>query len=122
MALWLWGQIVQERLDAIVVENGNHFVRYQKKSLLPTGGRRIDFYQNPEQWGGIDQLIKVNMDDIDKLLEEYDLPEYTQFGSNDMVMLCQGLYSSIGSPQLSASIGWTVWGEMIDYYGAENVD
>lgn len=119
MALWLWGRIVQERLDAIVIENGNHFVRYQKKSLLPTGGRRIDFFQNPERWGGTDQLITVNMDDIEKLLEEYDLPEYTQFGSNEMVTLCQVLYSSIGSPQLSASIGWVVWGEMIDCYDAD---
>jgi hypothetical protein len=106
-------------LDAIIVENGNHYVRHQKKSLLPTGGRRIDFYQNPGRWGGTDQLIKVNVNDIDKLLEEYDLPEYTQFGSNEMVELCQGLYNSIGSPQVSASIGWVVWGEMMDHYDAE---
>lgn len=52
------------------------------------------------------------------LLEQYDLPEHTQFGSTEMVALSEHLYTSVGSPYLSAAIGWEVWALMIDVYNA----
>ena len=81
--------------------------------MLPSGGRRIDFYRNPERWGGTDLLIPLKPEIVDALLEEYDLPEFTQFGSNSMVKLCDCLYDAIDSPLPVAKEGWTIWKRMI---------
>ena len=48
--LWLWGRIVQLRLE-IIHENRIHKIRKQKKKLLPSGGHRIDIYNNPQKFG-----------------------------------------------------------------------
>lgn len=109
---WLWGKIVQYRLDQAIRESENHRVRKQANRLLPSGGRRIDFYRNPEQWGGTDLLISIDRDLVDELLDEYDLPEYTQFGSNSMVKLCECLFDAIGSPLPLAKEGWSIWQQM----------
>ena len=110
---WLWGKIVQHRLDQAISESENHRVRKQAKRSLPSGGRRIDFYRNPGKWGGTDLLIPVGSDVVDALLEEYDRPEYTQFGSNSMVKLCDCLYDAINSPLPVAKDGWTIWKRMV---------
>lgn len=111
--MWLWAKVVQNRLDQIVQENHLHRVRKQTKSLLPTGGRHINFFKRPEDWGGRNQLIKIPSDDIDKLLAEYDHPELFQFGTDGMVALCERLFAAVGSPTMSANNGWIVFSDMI---------
>ncbi|KAF8958233.1 hypothetical protein BDZ97DRAFT_1906555 [Flammula alnicola] len=116
VASWLWGKIVQVqlRLDMIVTESQAHRVRKQAKSLLPTGGRRIDMYEHPEDWEGQEnQLIEIPGEDIDKLLNEYDRPDLLQFGSDEMVQFCEYLFEKIGSPELSAKVGWKVFLRML---------
>jgi hypothetical protein len=59
-------------------ENAYHQVRKQKSSLLPTGGRHIDFFSNPTVYGGsAELLIPIPKADIDRLLAEHDKPHLT---------------------------------------------
>ena len=118
VSFWLWGRIVQLRLDEIVEEKKYHKVKFQKHILLPSGARHIDMYLSPEEWGGENQLIPIPSDDIDELLEKYDRPDLLQFGSDEMVGLCEALYEAVGSPKLSASVGWRIFQEMIACYQA----
>ncbi len=53
------------------MENANHKVRFHKKSLLPTGGCRIDFYESPEDYNGKNQLIEIPREDVQNLLLEH---------------------------------------------------
>jgi hypothetical protein len=55
---------VQVQLDGLVGKNGTHHIW--------SGARRINIYKNPEDYGGLNQLIKIPSKDIDKLLAEYD--------------------------------------------------
>ncbi len=123
MARWLWAQIVQLRLDKILAESQTHRVRKQPGRLLPTGGRRRDFYTRPEDWGGENLLISVPVEDIDNLLEEFDKPELLQFGSDSMVNLCESIYRAVGSPKLEAKSGWIIFTSMINMAAdsAENI-
>ncbi|CAK5270489.1 unnamed protein product [Mycena citricolor] len=119
VCLWLWGRIVQLRLDKIQYENGIHRVRKQASRLLPTGGRIIDFYEHPERYGGDMQLISIDdihLPLIDHLIEEHSPAEKLQFGSNDMVVLCEAIFAGIGSPDVSALNGWAVFSHMIAKY------
>ncbi|KAJ7185212.1 hypothetical protein C8R46DRAFT_881931, partial [Mycena filopes] len=113
VALWLWAKITQLRLNAIKRENSRHHVRFQRNKLLPTGGRHGDFYSKPEKWGGKDQLIPVDLAVIDRLIEKYTPPRLFQFGTDEMVSLCEGLYEEVGSPEVSAVNGWAVFTAMI---------
>lgn len=114
ISIWLWAKIVQSCLDEFCLENGNHKVRKQPKVLLPSGGRRIDFYERPQEYGGVDCLIEIPRKDVDMLLEEYNEPELFLFNSVEMTELCQNLYDSIGSPTLKASQGWNIFRQMVD--------
>ncbi|KAJ6596489.1 hypothetical protein B0H10DRAFT_1828332, partial [Mycena sp. CBHHK59/15] len=114
VALWLWVKITQLRLDKIQRENNRHFVRKQKGKLLPTGGRHGDFYVHPEKWGATDQLIPVDIAVIDRLIEKYTPPDLFQFGTDEMVELCEGLYKDVGSPEVSSVKGWAVFTAMIN--------
>lgn len=113
VAWWLWAKIVQNCLDDILEENRLHRVRKQKKSLLPTGGHHINFYTRPEDWAGSNQLIDISSNDVDRLLAEYDHPELFQFGSNEMVALCERLFTAVGNPVVSATNVWAVFTAMI---------
>jgi hypothetical protein len=117
VALWLWGKIVQERLDNVIYEQGIHVVRHQKKILLPSGFRRIDMYKKPQKCssGASDQLIPIPAEDIEQLLEEHDRPDLIQFGSDQMVALCERLYSGISSPVTNANMGWDIFVHMINH-------
>ena len=80
ISLWLWGHIVQLHLDEIMHENRIHKIRKQKKTLLPSGGCRIDIYNNPQKFGAHlkDWLIHIPDEIIDNLLQKYDRPDVEQ--------------------------------------------
>ena len=113
IASWLWGKIVQTKLDEIVQENRLHRVRKQQNILLPSGGRRIDFYNYPENYGGKNRLIPIAPNIIEELVVQYDKPDLLLFGSDE---ICNGIYEAIGSPKLMARIGWAVFSDMVTYY------
>lgn len=115
--VWLWGHIVQLRLDEVLEHNAIHKISKQKKILLPSGARHIDIYENPEKYPHCeDQIIKIEPKEIDRYLGQYDRPDLLQFGSDEAVDLCERLYQQIGSPSLSASVGWSVFVEMVNLY------
>jgi hypothetical protein len=108
-------------LDNIIAENQIHRVRKQKDILLPSGGRRIDFYCNPEKYGGKDRIITVPADTINELLAQYDKPDLLLFGSREQVTWCEEIHAAIGDPKLCAREGWSIFSKMITYY-IENSD
>jgi hypothetical protein len=107
---------VQAKLDEIVEESQRHKVRKQKNILLPSGGRRIDFYKNPEDYGGKDRLIPIESNTIDDLLAKYDRPDLLLFGSKETDFMCGKILEGLGSPKLSPRIGWVVFSDMVTYY------
>jgi hypothetical protein len=110
-------------LDDIISENQIHRVRKQRNILLPSGGRRIGFYRNPEKYGGKDRIIPIPDDTLNELLAQYDKPDPLLFGSREQVTWCEEIHTAIGAPKLSARGGWGVFSKMItlDYY-IENSD
>ncbi|KDR69991.1 hypothetical protein GALMADRAFT_145037 [Galerina marginata CBS 339.88] len=104
---WIWGKIVQLRLDEAVHQSQMHRIRKQKNILLPSGARRIDIYNHPEDHELMDCLIKIPAKDIDDLLLEHDRPDLLQFGTDEEVAMCEAVYSAIGSPTPRAPIATT---------------
>ncbi|KAG6846741.1 hypothetical protein H0H93_012164, partial [Arthromyces matolae] len=113
IALWLWAEIVQIALNAYMKEQAHHTIRKQPKAQLPTGGRPLDFYKRPKKWNLEDCLIKVPADDLDRLIAEHVDHEALQFGSNETIAFCEGLWRSVGCPDLVAIQGWSIFEKMI---------
>ncbi|KAF8983259.1 hypothetical protein BDQ17DRAFT_1402591 [Cyathus striatus] len=116
ISYWLWGQIVQERLNEVRIENQSHRIRSQKKILLPSSARRIDIYSMPEKHGGKDRLIRTEDEVINDLLNEYDRPDLLLFGTAENVAACKNIYVGIGQPKLSARVGWSIFKEMVNHH------
>ena len=91
-------------------------MRKQKNILLPSGGRRIDFYENPENYGGKNRLIHIAPGIIEELVAQYDKPDLLLFGSRETNKICDEIYGTIGSPKITARVGWAVFSEMVTYY------
>jgi len=115
---WLWGAVVQLRLDELLHEHQVHKIRKQRGILLPSGARRIDLYTKPEKYGAFfkDRLIKIPDDILKELVEKYDRPDLFAFGTLEDVALCKRIHGKIGSPILVARDGWNIFREMVIYY------
>ncbi|KAF5315640.1 hypothetical protein D9611_004975 [Ephemerocybe angulata] len=100
LARWLWAKIVQKQLDELLLEHQVHRVRYQAKILLPSGTRRIDMYSSPEDYGGMDKLIKIPAEDIDRLLAQWEDQSLFRFGTRDEAENYENLYQSIARNRL----------------------
>ncbi|TFK24772.1 hypothetical protein FA15DRAFT_704312 [Coprinopsis marcescibilis] len=116
LARWVWAEIVQARLDALLEENKYHRIRKQKKILLPSGARRIDLFESPEEYGGKNMLIPVPAADLDLLAAEYDDPALFRFGTEEEVALYTMLYQAIGAPEFVPANGWAIFTEMVSLH------
>ncbi|KAF6744511.1 hypothetical protein DFP72DRAFT_825746, partial [Ephemerocybe angulata] len=97
----------------LLFEHQVHRVRHQAKILLPSGTRRIDMYSSPEDYGGMDKLIKIPAEDIDRMLAQWEDPSLFRFGTLDEVENYENLYQSIGVPELLPSDGWTIFHHIV---------
>ena len=102
----------------IIHENRIHKIRKQKKTLLPSGGRLIDIYNNSQKFGAHlkDRLIHIPDEIIGDLLQKYDCPGLLQFSTDDTVHLMEKIYRKIESPKRSARLGWSVFVEMVNVH------
>lgn len=119
VSLWLWGRVVQDRLDSYRNETNKHRIRKQKKIHIPSGGRPHDFFHKPHKWGGKTQFISIPDDDlwfIDKLIEKHANLSVLQFGTDDIAALALKLYTQVGTPHLDAKSCWGVFSAMIALY------
>jgi len=113
LATWIWGRVVQQRLDRHVYETNAHKIRKQKNTHLPSGGSRNDFCDFPEEYGMKNLLIPVDEADIDQLLDEHRPRALFQFSSDHGEVVAQELYVRLGSPHLDVSSAWDVFRGML---------
>ncbi|KAF8532126.1 hypothetical protein JB92DRAFT_3262896 [Gautieria morchelliformis] len=113
-AVWLWAQVVQDRLNHLRDENAVHKVHKQARVILPTGGRIEDFYNNPEKWGGKEMLVPVDEEVIERLLLEHTPQRLFQFGTDEGNRLAQALFEQLGCPKVDVRNAWATWRNMID--------
>ena len=113
LAIWIWAQVIQARLDQYVYESNSHKVWKQKKTHLPSSGSHNDFYDFPEEYGMKDLLIPVDEAAIDMLIEEHQPPGLFQFASDEGEIRAREIYSSLHRPQLDVFTAWAVFRDML---------
>jgi len=58
-------------------------------------------------------LIEVPKEETQKYLRDYGRPDLLRFGSSEMVADCEKRFVEIGSPELSAQVGWLIFAQML---------
>ncbi|KAF8479958.1 hypothetical protein JB92DRAFT_3133308 [Gautieria morchelliformis] len=114
IAIWLWAQVVQDRLNHVRDENAVHKVQKQARVILPTRGRIKDFSNNPEKWGGKEMLVQVDEDVIECLLLEPTPQWLFQFATDEGNTLAQALFEQLGHPKVDIRNASATWRNMID--------
>jgi hypothetical protein len=68
--------LVRAEMDQWILDHNTHRVRKQKHKVLPSGGQRNQFLDEPETWGEINSLIPIPLEYIqplkDTLIQEND--------------------------------------------------
>ncbi|KAF9033382.1 hypothetical protein BJ165DRAFT_1598800 [Panaeolus papilionaceus] len=113
VALWVWSKVVQDILDRYLIFQQNHRIRFQKNSLLPTGGQPINFFEHPERWNGTNLLVEVPNSQIEEFQKVYDKPEALKFGNQAIRDFCEQRYAAIGAPELKSYTAWVIFATML---------
>ena len=58
-------------------------------------------------------MIEVPKKETRKYLRDYSRPDLLRFGSSEMVADCERRFIKIGSPELSAQVGWLIFAQML---------
>lgn len=107
---WIWFLLIQKELDAFVTHQNSHWIQKQYERALPSRNHPDHFYENPEDYGGEDCLIEVDMEEIDELLDNaIDRKEWLCYIDKGSKPLIAEAYISIGSAAIKLGTAWTIF-------------
>jgi len=116
MSRWIWFPLVQHELDKFVDTQNNHHIWHQSNKNLPNGGTPNEFYRHPNHFGGSSCLIPIDLNVIDKLLEEAEeghcLMWYVDEGFEE---IANEAYVAVGKPIITLHSAWKVFCIMVVY-------
>ncbi|KAF6748401.1 hypothetical protein DFP72DRAFT_992260 [Ephemerocybe angulata] len=102
---WVFVPLIQTELDEFRTMWNQHKVRPQKEKEMPSGHTPADAFEYPEEYNGVDCLIKVPEDTQEE-------EEWLSWYGTDFAELAEAAYEEIGSPELTLETAWTVFEEM----------
>jgi hypothetical protein len=106
--------VVQDALDQHKKFHAeNHKIRSQAKRLLPSGGRAGQFYDHPEQYGGVQCLIPVPPEDIALLIETYVPHNIFHFCSDELHHATTGALVQLGNPPVKQETAWSIFAQVL---------
>jgi hypothetical protein len=113
LARYIWGKIVQLRLDQYKAEHADHKIRKQNNRLLPSGGRPRQFYENPERYNGMNSLIAIPSEDIQSLISQFVPADLFYFCSPTLHEAATDALFQLGNPELTVHSGWAVFSQVL---------
>lgn len=114
----MWFPLVQADLDAWAHNENHHRVRKQAEKVLPSGGTRAEFYRHPERFGAEQSGIPVDMNVVDRLLDEA-----LQAGGEDLMRHIDEelereviqAYTEIGEPAITLETAWHIVKGLVEH-------
>jgi len=111
---WIWFPLMQHELDGYITQRNAHHIRHQSDKIMPSGGRPDDFYRRPEEHGGQPCLIRVDLEEVDRLLEASEEGLYLmRYVDEEFDVVARRLYHRIGEPHITLETAWIVFKQMV---------
>jgi hypothetical protein len=116
--MWLWPSLIQKELDKFCAAANNRRVRKQNDKVLPSGVSPNVAFLFPEKFGGRDCLQHVDMDLVDKILD--DMREEKEASSDwgvpmDFAVKAQAAYEQLKSPEVTMDTVWVIFAAILPY-------
>ncbi|KAJ3746753.1 hypothetical protein DFH05DRAFT_1534510 [Lentinula detonsa] len=107
---WLWPQIIQKELDIFTAYWNNHRIRYQAEKPNASGTTPSNAFALPKSVSAQAEQCGIVIDKfvVDALRKEIPV-------SREEAMRAKAIYRQIGSPQLKAAVGWSIFTAMARY-------
>ena len=116
LADWIWVDLLQKEVDDYVAQFNDHKVRYQAEKVGPSGASPDYAFEHPEEFGGENQLIEVDIGVINVLLQNHPGEVATRFYSPRVNDIATAIYVGVGSPAITFESAWEVFALMIDEF------
>ncbi|KAJ3742547.1 hypothetical protein DFH05DRAFT_1536392 [Lentinula detonsa] len=116
---WLWPQIIQKELDIFTAYWNNHRIRYQAEKPNASGTTPSNAFALPKSVSAQAEQCGIVIDKfvVDALRKEIPVSreEAMRYVSDEFCERAKAIYRQIGSPQLKAAVGWSIFTAMARY-------
>ena len=107
---------MQRELDVFTEQQNCHRVRKQLKKVLPSGASADEIYLHPEQFGGEQCGIEVDLGIVDTLLQDAYAnggAELIEYFPDEFDHLANTAFTALDAPTITLANAWDVFKLML---------
>jgi hypothetical protein len=112
LCTWLWAKLLQQVFDDFMRERNSYKARKDNSKAGPSGMSRNTAFSLPEQWGGTNCLLPVDIEVIQHIKEEMGGDELLEFVGRDFSNRAEAAYQALGVQKLSFENVWHVFKDL----------
>ena len=112
---WLWPILIQQELDELQERLNSHPTRLNRKKQLPSGVSPNVAYTLYQDYDAEYCLQHVDVDVVQKLMDDIGGEELTRFVSVEYAAHAQRVFDSLNVPKLTFENVWEVFSAMLPY-------
>lgn len=112
---WLWPMLIQQELDELQERLNSHPTRLDRKKQLPSGVSPNVAYTLYQEYDAENCLQPVDVDIVQKLMDDIGGEELIRFVSVEYAVRAQGVFDSLNVPKLAFENVWEVFSAMLPF-------
>lgn len=110
---WLWSTLIQAQLDKLRTTLNNHRPRKNKLKFLPSGVSPHIAYTLYEDHNGVNCLQQVDMNVVDKLMQDLGGADAARFVSAEYEERARQIFTTLGIGELTIRNVWRAFVTML---------
>ena len=112
---WLWPILIQQELNELQERLNSHPTRLDRNKHLPSGVSPNVAYTLYEEYDAENCSQPVDVDVVQKLMDDIDGEELIRFVSVEYAARAQEVFDSLNVPKLTFENVWEVFSAMLPY-------
>lgn len=112
---WLWPKLVQQEIDELTERLNSHPTRLDRKKQLPSVVSPNVAYTLYQEYDAENCLQHVDVDVVQKLMDDMGGEELIRFVSVEYAARAQGVFDSLNVSKLTFENVWEVFSAMLPY-------
>jgi hypothetical protein len=106
---WLWPKLLRAELAEFMEFHNGVRMRTDKQKPGPSGMSRNEAFSMPEQWGGRNCLLPIDVNIIREIKDAMGGDSFLEFTTPEFSAQCEAAYNSLGISKLTAENVWHVF-------------
>ncbi|TFY75926.1 hypothetical protein EWM64_g8088 [Hericium alpestre] len=110
---WLWSKLLRQELQHVVDMRNSQRMRKDRTKFGPSGMSRNEAFSLPQDWGGRNCLLPIDVNIIRDLKQELGGDQLLDFTSAEFSARAQVAYDSLQITKLTFQNAWDVFNAML---------